>query len=166
MTIILPAHHGPNERHIWIDALNVAYWCGVPPSLRFPMSLAAGLMQSGYIPRLYFDANAPYVFTADAEHYRRLLETIPSLVIQVPSGKRADGLMLKEANAQRGRVISRDKYRDYRRKYRRLIDDPARLIPGEVRNERIAVPDLPLECCVYATTSAALDAFTKIASTI
>ncbi len=65
--------------------------------------------------------------------------------MEVPSGKRADGLMLRAATACGGIVVSRDKYRDYRKKHRRLIDDPARLLGGGVRAGRLLVPGLGMD---------------------
>ena len=52
--------------------------------------------------------------------------------------------MLKHATSSGACVVSRDKYRDYRQRYRKLIDDPARLMSGEVKDDRVLVPLLAL----------------------
>lgn len=97
--------------------------------------------------QLYFDANTRYRLGDERALYERLLEH-SRFCVEVPSGKRADGLMLRAATAAGGLVVSRDKYRDFRKRYRRLIDDPARLLAGSAGGGRLRVPglgvDLPL----------------------
>lgn len=144
-----------NKSQVFIDALNVAYWCGTPPSLRFPLTLLAHLLKQGYPAVLYFDANARYLVGDEAVVYEQLMQ-LPEHCIQVPSGRRADGVMLKHATAAGGCVISRDKYRDYRKRYRRLIDDPARLLMGGVKDDRLVVPALELDAPLPSSASAAL----------
>lgn len=145
----------PAPRHpLFIDALNVAYWCGAPPSLRLPLSLLAGALAQGYPAVLCFDANAPYLFADEAQIYG-LLRQHAQHCVEAPAGKDADRLMLRQARDSQGCVISRDKYRDHRRKYRRLIDDPARLLPGEVRNDRLRVPALELDVPLASSAESA-----------
>ena len=63
-------------------------------------------------------------------------------------------MMLRQATSKGACVLSRDKYRDHRRRYRKLIDDPARLISGAVLNDCLLIPslrlELPLPACVDA----------------
>lgn len=134
----------PATPAVFIDALNVAYWCGNPPSLRLPMALLAHLLAAGRPALLYFDASARYRLGDEAGLYACLLQH-SRWCIEVPSGKRADGVMLRQATASGACVLSRDKYRDYRKRYRRLIDDPARLLPGTVSEDRVQVPGLGLD---------------------
>lgn len=112
-----------------------------------PLTLLAYLLGQGREVVLYFDASARYRLGEERELYERLLAHSPHCV-EVPSGKRADGLMLRAATACGGIVVSRDKYRDYRKRYRRLIDDPTRLFGGSAKGGRLLLPglavDLPL----------------------
>ncbi len=103
---------------------------------------------------LYFDANTRYRLGEESELYERLLAH-PRLCVEVPSGKRADGLMLRAATACGGIVVSRDKYRDYRKKHRRLIDDPARLLGGGVRQGQLRVSGLEIDTALPASTQEA-----------
>lgn len=134
----------PVRRPVLIDALNVAYWCGNPPSLRMPMTLMTHLLAGGYQAILYFDASANYRLRDEAGLYAQLMQH-PGYFIEVPSGRSADKAMLRQATSSGACILSRDKYRDYRSRYRKLIDDPARLISGMVRDDRMLVPALALD---------------------
>ncbi len=144
----------PASRRLLIDGLNLAYWCGQPPSLRLPMSLMAHLLAAGHAVQLYFDASAPHRLLPDATLYRQLLR-YASAVVEVPSGRSADGVLLRLARASGASIISRDHYGDHRRRYRRLIDDPTRLIPGWVRDDLLQLPSLGLALPLAASSEAA-----------
>ena len=144
-------------RRVFIDALNLAYWCGAPPSLRVPMAAMTGLLRAGLPTSMVFDASARYRLGDEAALCARLLR-YPEQVIEAPSGLPADRLMLRRATRLGARVLSRDRYRDHRRRHRRLIDDPARLIAGGVREDRLSLPMLGLILDLPATALAAWDA--------
>ncbi len=141
------------RRPLFVDALNVAYWCGQPASLRLPITLIAGLLAAGHDARLCFDASARHQLNDD-EHYRRLI-MLDALAFEVPSGIPADRVLLRQANARHGAILSRDRFRDHRRRYRRLIDDPSRLFAGYIRNDRLLLPTLALDLPLPATTGQA-----------
>lgn len=138
--------------HLSLDALNIAYWCGNPPDLRLPIALLRGAIAAGHQAELIFDASTRYRLPDDAALYAALLRDSPQIVIEVPSGRTADALLLRRARATGGGLISNDRYRDHRRRYRKLIDDPARLLPGFVRNDRIHIPALALEVPLPASS--------------
>jgi hypothetical protein len=129
---------------IFIDALNVAYWCGDPPSLRIPMTLMTHLGAGGHQPVLWFDASARYRLEHEARAYAQLAKH-PEHAVEVPSGRPADREMLRRATSSGACVVSRDQYRDHRRRYRKLIDDSARLMSGGVADGRVRVPSLALD---------------------
>ncbi|MGH8432560.1 MAG: NYN domain-containing protein, partial [Solimonas sp.] len=135
---------------IFIDALNVAYWCGDPPSLRMPMTVMTHLLTAGHQALLYFDASARYRLGSEAGLYERLAQH-PRYVIEVPSGSAADAVMLRHATSSGACILSRDQYRDYRKRYRRLIDDPTRLMAGTVEQDRLLVPFLALDMALPAS---------------
>ena len=116
---------------VLIDGLNVAYWRGSPPSLRLPLAVADALRRRGHAVQLVFDASAPHRLPADERAaYTALLQS--GLAIQTPNGVPADRQLLRLARAGGAAIISRDRFRDHRSRYRRLIDDPARLFDGYV----------------------------------
>lgn len=141
---------------IIVDALNVAYWCGTPPDLRLPLALMAQLIEHEQRVVLFFDASAPHqLVESDRAIYAELL--VHPHVIQVPSGKRADGLMLKAARDSGGRIVSRDRFRAERRRFRRIIDDPTRLVSGAVADDVLHVPGLKISAPLPTSAREAWD---------
>lgn len=151
------------SREILIDALNLAWWCGDPPSLRLPLALMAGLLRRGDAAVLFFDASARHRVGGESALYVQLLH-YPRHCIEVRSGRRADGEMLRRARGRGGCIVSRDRFRDYRSRYRRLIDDPARVLEGFVETDRINVPGLAMSTPLPASASLAWETVGKLLS--
>jgi hypothetical protein len=129
------------DADVIVDALNVAYWAGSPPDLRLPLALMTDLLQRGRHVLLFFDASATYRLSeADRLVYERMRQS-PE-VIQVRSGEPADRAMLKYVRSAGGCIVSRDRFADHRRRFRKLIDDPARLLGGAVAHDTLHVPGL------------------------
>lgn len=146
----------PGVAGLLIDAMNLAYWCGAPPSLRVPLSLLAYCVGAGINARLYFDASAVHRLPVDERDlYGRLLREHAGRAGEVPSGRSADGVMLRDARRSGTCIISRDRYRDHRRRYRKLIDDPTRLLPGHVAADLIHVAALDLHATLASSAAAA-----------
>lgn len=141
-------------RPILIDALNLAYWCGPPPTLRVPLTVMIALLERRQRTVLYFDASARHRLAHEIEVYEHLL-THPSSVTAVRSGVPADRALLREAGKQGACIVSRDRYADHRRRHRRLIDDPTRLIPGTIAADRVQLPRLSLDVPLPVSTAAA-----------
>lgn len=139
---------------VLLDALNVAHWCGEPPSLRLPLALLVGLRAGGHEAILYFDANAKYLLPDEGDVYARL-SACTNLCVEVPSGRRADGVMLRDARDTGAVIVTRDRFRDHRQRYRKLIDDPSRVFGGTVRDDRVRVPTLDLDVPLPASAEAA-----------
>lgn len=129
---------------VLIDALNVAFWAGAPPSLRVPLAIAKALIARGRDVRLVFDASTPHRL-ADEERaaYDRLMAVIPC-ALQVPSGHSADRWLLQAAKATGGVIVSRDHFRQHRRGYVSIIHNPARRLDGWVAADGVRVPGLHL----------------------
>lgn len=141
-------------RRFLIDALNVAYWCGNPPSLRVPLTLMQQLVVDGQAALLYFDASARYRLKAEGDLYAALVRHSAHF-IEVASGRSADEVLLKHARASGACLISRDKYADHRKRYRKLIDDPTRLMTGWVKDGRVQLPSLAIDAPLAASAQAA-----------
>jgi hypothetical protein len=116
--------------------------------------LLAALRAEGYETVLVFDANAKYQLTNDGEVYAQLAARA-DLCLEVPSGRRADDVMLRDARDTGAAIVTRDRFRDYRQRYRKLIDDPARVFGGTVREDRMRVPALKLDIALPATAEEA-----------
>lgn len=143
-------------RSVWVDALNVAYWCGPPADLRLPLVLAGALRARGIHVCLVFDASAPHRFAHQAATYARLQRDGADWQMVVPAGRRADGELLRRARATGGCIVSRDRFRDFRSRYRRLIDDPQRVFAGGVVEGRLQVPSLSVDAALHLDAEQAL----------
>jgi hypothetical protein len=142
---------------ILIDALNVAWWCGAPPSLRFSVALLVALLRRGDRAQLYFDASAPHQLSHERDVYEDLL-AMTGHVVQAPSRTPADRLLLRHARDRSALIVSRDRFRDHRIRYRRIIDDPARVLSGHVEADTLCVPGLDLVAPLPASARDAVDA--------
>lgn len=129
---------------VLIDGLNVAYWLGRPPSLRLPLAVAKALHRRGHAAQLVFDASAPYKLPPDErDAYAALLAS--GRAMETPSGVPADRQLLRLARAGGAAIISRDRFRNHRARYRRLIDDPERLFDGYVEAGTVKIPALGID---------------------
>jgi hypothetical protein len=124
-----------------IDALNVAYWAGRPASLRLPLALLHHWLSQGRSAQLVFDASARHQLQHEAACYLQLLHR-PEICLEVPAGRTADGALLRQARATGACIISRDHYSDHRRRYRKLIDEPGRVLAGWVKDDQLHLPAL------------------------
>lgn len=115
-----------------------------------------GLLGREIPTKLCFDASARYRLADDAGIYEQLLQH-PQHIIEVTSGRRADGELLRYARANTACIVSRDRFRDYRSRYRKLIDDPTRLFGGHVHEHQLHVQTLELSCVLHASTQQAWD---------
>lgn len=148
-----------NERRspeVLIDAVNVAWWCGEPPSLRLPVTLLAALLRRGDRTWLYFDASAPHLFSHERAEYETLIAMTRHVVV-APGGTPADRLLLRHARDRSARIVSRDRFRDHRIRYRRIIDDPSRVLSGWVEADTLRVPGLELDVPLVKAVPETLD---------
>lgn len=141
---------------VFIDALNLAYWCGRKPSLRVPLAVAIHLLTRNRQAQLYFDASARRRLADESELYSKLVQ-FPVCCVVVPKGIPADREILKQANRHNALILSRDKFRDHRKRFRRLIDDPTRLVSGNVHNDRLLIPGLAIDIPLPTSAQAALE---------
>lgn len=124
----------------------------------------AQLLRDGHVARMYFDASAPYALRQEAGSYAQLLQQ-PAHCIQMPSGRSADGEMLRLARASGGCILSRDHFRDHRRRYRKLIDEPGRVMPGWVAEHHLLLPALNLRLALPASAGAACEQLLALLAT-
>lgn len=140
---------------ILVDALNVAFWCGSPASLRLPIALLYALLAKQQPAQLYFDASTPYQLDPEElEIYVALLAQV-AWSYQAPSGTSADSILLQHARRHNACIVSRDRFRDHRKRYRKLINEPGRVVSGWVEQDVLQVPDLSCAAPLAATTRAA-----------
>lgn len=140
----------PLATPVWVDALNLGYWCGAPPSLRIPLTALQGLLVQGRPATLVFDASAVHQLPpTEREMYAALLAQ-PAWCIQVPSGSSADVYLLEAAKADGGVIVSRDRFRDHRRRFRSIVHAARRRLDGYVAQDQLHIERL--ELCVALPT--------------
>jgi hypothetical protein len=99
----------------------------------------------------FFDANTHHHLReggdGDGEHelYRRLLAGAPDSFVEVPGRIRADEFILQRAHEDQCPIISNDQFREYAGKYP-WLSDSRRLIKFVVSRERIAIPQMSIDC--------------------
>ncbi len=136
-----------------IDGLNLAYWCGAPPTLRVPLAAWSAVLSRGATARLVFDASTPYQLPeAEQVVYAQMLADAPQQVLQVPGGESADGHLLALAKSSGGAILSRDRFREYRRGWRVVR---RRRYAGVVAQDQLLLPELELQAPLEASAHAA-----------
>lgn len=130
-----------------IDGSNVMHWFDETPSLETVRLVATHLMDQGYQPIVWFDANVGYKVGGGYMNERSLAQHLPvsARAIRVaPKGCPADPLLLAEAIKLRARVVSNDKFRDWTGEFPQLAD-AAFLIPAKVHPTGLTMEISPAE---------------------
>jgi hypothetical protein len=101
---------------IIVDGSNVMHW-GPEPSVRTLAQVLQSLTRAGYTPIVFFDASVGYVLD---DHYYNEAKLAPLLgipqehILVVDKGVVADERILSTASNHGLRVVSNDRYRDWR----------------------------------------------------
>ena len=107
---------GPPENAIVVDGSNVMHWGSAPSALALSRVLRS-LEERGYVPIVFFDANAGYVL-GDRYHDEAMLgaliDTPQHHICVVSKGVIADVAILSFATDHNLRVVTNDQYRDWR----------------------------------------------------
>ncbi len=104
---------------ILVDGSNVMHW-GPEPSAKILAQVLRSLTRAGYTPIVFFDASVGYVLD---DHYYNEAKLAPLLDIPqehicvVDKGVVADVSILSMASDHHLRVVSNDRYRDWRVKF-------------------------------------------------
>jgi len=107
---------GPPPNAIVIDGSNVLHW-GTEPSTNVLSQILRSAERAGYVPIVFFDANVGYILD---DHYydeaklAALIGIDPQHICVVSKGVIADEAILAFASDYKLRVITNDKYRDWR----------------------------------------------------
>jgi hypothetical protein len=95
-----------------------------------------------------FDANAPFLLQRFAgervfDVYKDLLKIFPNQFAQTTGGLPADELLLQRADAlSRRRIVSNDRFRQFRDKYPWLANEENHLVKFAVVADKLQVPAL------------------------
>jgi hypothetical protein len=103
-------------RYIVVDGSNVMHWRNETPSMKTVQLVVGRLIEQGFVPVVWFDANVGYKI---GDHYlgpyplSRMLGVSVRQVFVAPKGTPADPLLLNAAKALSARVITNDRFRDW-----------------------------------------------------
>jgi hypothetical protein len=127
---------------IVVDGSNVMHWGGGDPSAEKLSIVLDALIDAGFAPEIWFDANVGYKLGdkyAGPRQLERLLPVPASSIRVVDKGTPADPELIRSAIRQGARIITNDRYQDWRADFPML--DSQRLIGGRFRQ---GVPEFDL----------------------
>jgi hypothetical protein len=109
--------HQPRRKFVSVDGPNVM-WVEDSPRLEWVLTLVAEIARSGIDCLVAFDANTRYLLkkaqgSLHVDAYLYLLRTYKRFFVEVTGGTRADDLILAEADARSGAVVSNDHFEPY-----------------------------------------------------
>ncbi|MEE9427491.1 MAG: hypothetical protein V3V25_05005 [Paracoccaceae bacterium] len=109
--------------HIVVDGSNVMYWGG-EPSVQVLNRVLVALEERGLNPMVFFDANVGYKLWdrhANARHVAPKIGVAVDRVVIAPSGTTADELLLDFAIKNGLRVVSNDRFLDWRVQFPQIL---------------------------------------------
>ena len=124
---------------IVVDGSNVMHWQNDVPSVKTLALVLSDLTARGFAPHVFFDANVGYKLFNRAIDSRDLawqLDLRPSQITLAPSRTPADPLLIAHAIKVGVRVVSNDRFMDWRGEFPQLRGKGF-LVPGVVKGERV-----------------------------
>lgn len=124
---------------IVVDGSNVMHWRDDVPSVKTLALVLSDLTARGFAPHVFFDANVGYKLWGRSISARDLafqLDLKPGQITLAPSRTPADPLLIGYAIGAGVRVVSNDRFMDWRDQFP-PIRDKGFLVPGKVKGERV-----------------------------
>ncbi len=118
-----------------LDGSNVMHWKDGAPDLQPVREVIADLAQRGFRAGVVFDANAGYKLEGRYRHHQVLARQLGlprNRVMVVNKGEVADETILRVAQDFGARVVSNDRFRDWRDDFPQVAE-PGFLISGRYR---------------------------------
>ena len=122
-----------------VDGSNVMHWRENQPDLDSVKRVAGLLKRQGYVPVVWFDANAGYLARGRYMGPRPLARQLGLPARQVfvaPRGTPADPLILSGAEALGARVVTNDRFRDWVGSYP-YLHRPGVLVQGQIAGDSV-----------------------------
>lgn len=123
-------------RWIIVDGSNVMYWDRETPSLGTVREVLRVVEAEGFVPLVWFDANAGHIVAGRYMRPEKLSKALGlrhGQVLVAPKGTPADPLILEEAARLGVRVVTNDRFRDWA-EHHPMVQDPDRFVRGRVRD--------------------------------
>ncbi|WP_284323522.1 NYN domain-containing protein [Cypionkella aquatica] len=122
-----------------IDGSNVMHWKDGVPQIEAVQAVVDRLRFAGYAPGVVFDANAGYKLAGKYRHdyaLGKLLGLPADQVMVVDKGTPADPVILASAKALGARIVSNDRFRDWRTAHPEVAA-PGHVIAGGYRDGQL-----------------------------
>jgi hypothetical protein len=119
-------------RWVIVDGSNVMYWKDDAPQIQTVREVLDHLAALGFSPGVVFDANAGHLLAGRYLHHAAFAEVLglaEDRVMVVTKGTPADATILAAARDLGARIVSNDRYQDWRDQHPEL-DRPGALIRG------------------------------------
>lgn len=132
------------RRYIVIDGSNVLHWKNDRPSVATLRAVLVELIDHGYVPVVWFDANVGYkIFDRYlGPRYLAKVFGIPARRIFVaPKGTPADPLLLECATKLSAKVVTNDQFRDWAESHPQM-KEPGFLVAGNIRGQKVVLDNL------------------------
>ncbi|MFD3189750.1 hypothetical protein ACFMPD_05680 [Sedimentitalea sp. HM32M-2] len=137
--LILIARRRRQERFIVVDGSNVMHWQDGQARIETVRKVLQELSRQGYVPVVWFDANAGYKIGQRYLGPHALAKALGISARQVfvaPKGTPADPLLLAAATHLQARVVTNDRFRDWVSEHPQIEDDGF-LIFGAMRQGEV-----------------------------
>lgn len=139
LALVVGARQFGRTRQNWIvvDGSNVLHWERETPDIRSVFHVIVALKSEGFVPLVWFDANAGYLI---GERYMgpsrlaRLIDLPERQVFVAPKGTPADPLLLQDAVNLKARVVTNDRFRDWAEDYPQ-IREKGFLVRGRMQSD-------------------------------
>ena len=134
---------GP-QRYVVIDGSNVLYWKNERVDAAPLQDLVLSLAGRGFVPVIWFDANAGYLLAdryMGPEALAKLFGVRERQVHVAPKGMPADPLLLEGAKRLNAQIISNDRFRDWKDSHP-ILHSKNRLVTGVWRKKGVELRGL------------------------
>lgn len=122
---------------IVVDGSNVMHWGGQGPSFEVLLLVLKDLRARGFAPVVYFDANVGYKVVGRHMSVREIATELGMRdVIVVPAGEPADPHLIAHADRVGARIVSNDRFMDWRGAYP-VLRRKGVLVKGRIVGARV-----------------------------
>lgn len=134
--LLLERRRTGSVRWIIVDGSNVMYWDRETPSLETVREVLRAVEAEGFVPLVWFDANAGHVVAGQYLRPEKLAKKLglrQGQVLVAPKGTPADPLLLEEAARLGVPIVSNDRFRDWAEDHP-MVQEPDRFVRGHLRD--------------------------------
>lgn len=129
----------PPPKYVVVDGSNVMHWKDNLPQIEVVRAVVDKLTAAGFAPGVVFDANAGYKLMGKYRHdyaLGKMLGLPRDRVMVVDKGTPADPVILASARALGARIVSNDRFRDWKETHPEVAL-PGHVIAGGVRDGQV-----------------------------